>query len=590
LWDPVNYEVRHRFLVEGGTANGLAISSDGRWLAAACMSRGIRVWDLSTNTLATQLTSDVGIETAVAFSPDGKTLVSASGIVWDVASGQRRTGLTVPWTPNCIAIAPDNVTVAMAGNDLQVLLWNLNSPQAPPTQLGRHRTYVHCLAFSPDGKALLSGSEDGVVTLWNLSNPELKRSFRRHTGAVAGAAFSPTSHLVATVSWDGSVKLWDPVTEKISRQQGHPGQVLAVAFAPDGNSLLSGGQDGQVRVWDLATRPDPLILQGHKGLIRAVAFSHDGQSLLSAGADKTFRLWDLAGEGPPLVLYNAQREQAAWVTAKPHLLGGGHSNPAMGGFITTDNKVLTADFGGRIRLWDQTLSGEPAEFEETDGPLWSIALSPDGKTLAAAGYRSNTVILWNVETRKKRCTLSGHTDRVWSVAFSPDGRTLASGGNDRMVLLWDVENATAAGKIPVPVEWVYTLAFSPDGRTLAIAGGDNRARLYDPITGREQNPLGQHPATIRSLVFFPDGKTLATGSDDGTVKLWDLATRQERITLRVPPFEQESTLADGTRAIDLLDSSVWSLTVAKDGQALAAGDGDGRITVWRAATQSETTF
>src|SRR6185503_19219249 len=115
--------------------------------------------------------------------------------------GQRSTRLSsVGQIPNCIAVAPDGFTVVGGGNDRQVLLWDLRDPAGPPTELGRHRTYILCAAISPDGNTLLTGSEDGIVKLWNLPEREPMRSLRRHTGAVAGAAFSPDGAVVATGS------------------------------------------------------------------------------------------------------------------------------------------------------------------------------------------------------------------------------------------------------------------------------------------------------------------------------------------------------------------------------------------------------
>jgi WD40 repeat protein len=289
-----------------------------------------------------------------------------------------------------------------------------------------------------------------------------------------------------------------------------------------------------------------------------------------------------------VLLDNSQAREPAWFAALPQLAGGGKSHLLMSAVVTRGNHVLSADFGGRVWLLDTSGSIHAIEMEEAGGPIWSLALSPDDKTLAAAGYRSNTVMMWDVATRKKRLTLVGHTDRVWTVAFAPDGRTIASGANDKTVRVWDVVTGSQVRKIDVPAEWIYALTIAPDSQTLAIGAGDNRVRLYDIATGREHDPLGQHPATVRAAAFFPNGRTLATGSDDGTVKLWDLATRQERITLRVPPLPQISKLADGTTTADMLDSSVWSIAIAPDGQALAAGDGDGRITIWRAAAKVDS--
>jgi len=577
LWDPATLEPQTAFSTLGQPVRGLAISPDGRRLAATCDDGKLRMWDLADMTLPATLWGQTGFNSAVAFSGDGRMLVSCSVIgnqvrVWEVASGKLRASLAGhTGFITCLAISHDGLTVASSGHDRRVLLWDLTSHPPLLTELGTHRTYVHCIAFSPDGQTLLSGSEDGYVNLWDVPArlSKLSQPLRRHTGAVAAATFSRDGRQVATVSWDGSVKVWDPVTRVISLQQGHPGQVFSVAFAPDGQALFTGGEDGRICKWDLAAPPEPNLLAGHNKLIRSLSFSRDSASLASASADGTMCLWDLTGQRQPVVCeQNPLEDEPAWTRQS----GGYSGNPrwVMGAAITATGNAISSDYGGRIRLWDSTSGSELGRFEDAGGPVWSLALSPDGKTLAAAGYTTNAVTLWDVTTRKKRATLTGHTDRIWSVAFSPDSRTLASGTNDLTVRLWDVATGNERMKIPVPAKFVYALVFSPDGRTLAIGGEDRRVRLLDVATGRPQEPLGQQPAGLRGVAFFPDGKTIATCGDDGTVKLWDLATREQRATFHVP------------------GSSIWAIAVSPDGKTVGAGDNDGGITVWSAAAQSRS--
>jgi len=551
LWDATAMRPRLVLPAVGGAVRGLAIAPQGDRLAAAYSDGIVRIWDLNSESFHLALRGHSSIINAVAFTPDGRLLVSCGtgdGTVrlWDAKRGELQRTLTgADNNANCLAVSPDGRLLVVAGNDRKILLWDLHAQQPEAELLGEHRVYVHCLAFSPDGQTLLSGSEDGYVKLWDLPRRKLISTFRRHTGAVAGAVFLRDGQ-VASVSWDGSVKVWDTATELVSLQQGHPGQVFAVALAADGKRLLSAGEDGLVRVWDLATNPEPLVLTCDKGLIRGLAFSPDSQRLVSAGNDRTVRIWDLSQPHQPLVV-------------------GQHADFGMAAlFNPAGSEIITADLQGNVTTWDAATGSEIEPLEPVRGPLWSLAQSPDGKTLAAAGYTSNAVVLWDVATGKKRATLTGHQDRVWSVVFSPDGKLIASGANDYTVRLWDAASGKQVASIPVSEQWVFSLAFSPDGKILAIAGGDRRVHLWDVLAKKEREPLGLAPAGLRCVAFFPDSQTLVVGSDDGTVKLWDLITRQERATLHVEA------------------ASVWSVAVAPDGHAVAAGDGDGRITVWRA--------
>ncbi len=571
LWDLATRQLRTELPTLGQPVRGLALSPDGQRMAATCDDGKLRVWDLNDPLFSAAIWGQSGFESAAAFSGDGRTLVACGGghhqlRTWDVASGKLRDSLMGhAGSVTCLAITHDGLNIASAGHDRKILLWDCTSQPPAMTELGTHRTYVQCLALSPDVQTLLSGSEDGYVNLWDLPTRQSKLShpLRRHTGAVAAAAFSPGGKQVATVSWDGSLKVWDPVTQEVSLQQGHAGQVFAVSFAPDEHTIHTAGEDGRIRTWSLAAAPEPMRLVGHSKLIRALAFSRDSQSLASASADGTARLWDLTGERQPIVIENPLSEDPAWIKQRPGF--GGNSRWMMGLAFVPGGDVVTADYGGRVQLWDAANGHELGRCEDVGGPVWSLALSPAGQTLAAAGYTTNTVTLWNVATRKKQATLTGHTDRIWSVAFSPDGQTVASGANDLTVRLWDVATGLERMKIPVLVKFVYTLTFSPDGRTLAIAGDDRRVRLLDVLTGQAQEPLGPQPAGLRGLAYFPDGQTVATCGDDAVVKLWDLATHEERATFHVAA------------------SSVWSIAVSPDGQRIAAGDNNGSITIWSGA-------
>jgi WD40 repeat protein len=243
-----------------------------------------------------------------------------------------------------------------------------------------------------------------------------------------------------------------------------------MAFSPDGTMLATASYDGTVRLWNVADRRSagPSLVPVGDGGVTGLAFSPDGK-LLATAADKYVQLWDVA------------RRQA---------------------------------------------HGDAFEFYYS---AHAVAFSPDGKTLAAAGTDrvpdgalANHVRLWDVATRRAvGAPLVGHTDSAWSIAFSPDGRTLATGSNDGTVRLWDVVRHRAQGQ-PLSGQdgEVGDVAFSPDGHALASTGQDGTVRLWDVATGQPLAPaLTGHRGRVNSVAFSRDG-TLASAGDDETVRLW----------------------------------------------------------------------
>ena len=157
--------------------------------------------------------------------------------------------------------------------------------------------------------------------------------------------------------------------------------------------------------------------------------------------------------------------------------------------------------------------------------VWSIAFSPDGKTIASSGDEQ-IIRLWNVETGRCYNTLKGHTHRVSSITFSPDGKTIASGGEDRTVRLWDAKTGRLLKKLRGHPNQVWCVRFSPVAPLLASASEDQTIKLWDLQTGKCIETLEGHQNWVWSIAFSPNGQILASGSYDQTLKLWDVQTGQ----------------------------------------------------------------
>jgi Tol biopolymer transport system component len=204
-------------------------------------------------------------------------------------------------------------------------------------------------------------------------------------------------------------------------------------------------------------------------------------------------------------------------------------------------------------------------------PIYCLAFSPDGKSLAA-GTSDKTVHLWDVASGKDLRRLGEPRMVVHAVAFSPDGKSLAVGTYDDHLTVWDLETGQPRWQTEGALgegAALKCLAFSPDGQLLAAAGSNTRIRLRETATGKEGRTMAGHLGMINSIAFSPDGKTLASGSHDRTLRLWDVAGGNQR-----------REIVDAMHLVN-------SVAYAPDGATIASAGEDGSIRLWDAAGQNQ---
>ncbi|MCA1831842.1 MAG: WD40 repeat domain-containing protein [Actinobacteria bacterium] len=291
--------------------------------------------------------------------------------------------------------------------------------------------------------------------------------------------------------------------------------------------------------------------------------------------------------------------------------------------VSPDDRLIAAGLdSGVILIWDRATGARFGSALSADvTPVWDVAFSPDGLSLASAADRS--AVLWDlsgrhalgspigatgdvatdvafrpdgarlaighydgsigivdVASRKEIARIAGRSI-VYAVRYSPDGSLIAAGSSDGKVRFWDAETRAPRGApLDVGAAFVWQIAFSPDGRTLAVAVDPNgprniyvpdrqgEAQLWDVATRRRVGKAmipGKH--SILSLAFSPDGSILATGSLEERLRLWTVADQE--------PFGSP---------VDVKDDGVAAIAFSRDGARVAAA-GAGAVRIYDAKTQ-----
>ncbi len=384
----------------GGTVTRLTYSRDGRRLAAAMRNGPLRIWNVDTQSEEFQFPFEFGGSSSAAMNRDGTRIAGAAQSIvrtWNVPAEPGQYLLTPPAT----GLAP------------------LNPPQ--------NRASV---AFSPDGNLMASALLSGDIVVREVATRAVVKTLCGHSAEVQWVTFSPDGELLASASTDQTVRIWNVKSgETVRTCMGHEGPVTCVAFNIAATQLVSGGNDRTVRVWDVASGKPVQVLRGCANGVFHVSFSPEGERVTSCDHTRV-RVWDV-GTGEERLNFE-----------------GGVLNYCAAVFTPDGRRLAVAD-RLNVRLCDphsgqtlQTLSGHT-------GYVKSLAFTHDGTRLVSAGM-DGSVRVWNPQLGTILLTLlpapmatglaslpSNTNSPLESVAVSPNGQWIAAAGANGSLRLWN---------------------------------------------------------------------------------------------------------------------------------------------------------
>ncbi|KAJ5107290.1 hypothetical protein N7456_003965 [Penicillium angulare] len=347
-------------------SSSLALSSDGKRMAASSIDGAVKVWDTTTGSEVQNLNGHLYDVSSVAFSPDGQKIATASDDkavkVWDVMTNSDTQSLKGHKnSPRPADFFPRGEILAYYSSDDPLRIWNITTGleiQTFPDQ-------VQSIFFSQDGQTVASGSEDGTVRLWDITTGLLLQTLSGHSEPVISMVFCSDGQKLVSISDEGVIKLWNTTTGSEIKSHEVSSSVqpdgLALSLTPDEHILLVVLLYESAEVWTFTANLEvqkTRILEGHINRINLITISPNGKMVALRAFDWVIRIWDILSGKEIDIPSDENRSTSSMV------------------FSQDGRQIAVCQWGGTVKLWTIMSGAEMGNLDHA-GCLISTVFSPD---------------------------------------------------------------------------------------------------------------------------------------------------------------------------------------------------------------------
>ncbi|MFO7574250.1 MAG: caspase family protein [Bacteroidales bacterium] len=421
MFDLATGRLVREFYGQGGSAENLIISNDGKFIAAVEYGTAY-VWETETGKQIFK-SGDyyTGKILSLAFSPDGRRLLAGNenrtADIFDIKRGAREVTLhgylnqidesviTRPYMywaafTNEVKLSPDGKYIAVGRTGNNAKLVDFKTGRIHRTLRG-HEGMVISLSFSMDGRYLATGGIDGRAVVWDVEtgNKACEVTFSDRREAVYSVDISDDNTLLATASWGGTVVIWDIATgERVRTIVPHDHMaVYKVKFMPGAVYFISAGLDKNLKLIEIDTGEEIRLFKGHTDLVNSISLNSRGDRFVTSGWDGTIRVWDFMSGLQVLRIraHEAGVYSASFDRSGDYLVSGGD------------------DF--LVKYWDATTGKLISEFAGHQGGVGDVSVTDDLNYIIS-GSRDGSVRIWDVEGRREVVSMIFINEDDWFIS------------------------------------------------------------------------------------------------------------------------------------------------------------------------------